>query len=55
MALVWYLQAIIQCPNLEKLEAKGCVGLEVLMLWSDKLTELDITDSKVWVCQTPVS
>jgi hypothetical protein len=40
-------QVIIQCPNLEKFDAKGCTSLEVLMLWSDKLTELDITDSKV--------
>lgn len=41
------MQAFIQCPQLEKLEAQGCVGLEVLMLWSDKLTELDVTESKV--------
>lgn len=41
------LQAFIQCPHLEKLEAQGCVGLEVVMLWSDKLAELDLTDSKV--------
>ena len=41
------LQALIQCPHLEKLETGGCVGLEIVMLWSDKLTELDLTDSKV--------
>lgn len=41
------LQAFIQCPHLEKLESQGCVGLEVIMLWSDKLVELDLTDSKV--------
>ena len=41
------LQAFIQCPHLERLEAQGCVGLEVVLLWSDKLTELDMTDSKV--------
>ncbi|KAL3146241.1 Dynein regulatory complex subunit 6 [Trebouxia sp. C0010 RCD-2024] len=40
-------KAFIQCPQLEKLEAQGCVGLEVLMLWSDKLIELDVTESKV--------
>lgn len=42
-------QVIIQCPSLEKFDAKGCTSLEVLMLWSDKLTKLDITDSKVLV------
>lgn len=41
------MQVILQCPNLEKLEAGGCTGLETLLLWSDKLTELDITDAKV--------
>ena len=41
------IQAIVQCPNLEKLDVKGCVGLETLLLWSDKLTEIDLTDSKV--------
>ena len=41
------LQVIIQCPNLEKLDTQGCIGLQTLMLWTDKLTELDITDAKV--------
>ncbi len=41
------MQAIIQCPQLEKLDTRGCTGLDTLMLWTDKLTELDITDSKV--------
>lgn len=42
-----HVQAIIQCPNLEKLDVNGCAGLETLLLWSDKLTEIDLTDSKV--------
>ena len=40
-------QAIIQCPNLEKLDLKGCSELQTLLLWSDKIAELDATDSKV--------
>lgn len=40
-------QVIVQCPNLEKLEAAGCQSLQTLLLWSDKLSELDIIDSKV--------
>ena len=41
------LQVLIQCPNLERLEMADCTGLKEMLLWSDKLTELDATSSKV--------
>ena len=41
------LQVLIQCPNLERLEMADCTGLKEMLLWSDKLTALDATSSKV--------
>ena len=41
------LQVLIQCPNLERLEMAECTGLKEMLLWSDKLTGLDATSSKV--------
>lgn len=37
------LQVLLQCPKLQTLSITGCSRLEVLMLWSDELTELDLT------------
>ncbi len=56
------LQVLIQCPNLERLEMADCTGLKEMLLWSDKLTELDATSSKVswgimicpWRAQQPL-
>ena len=39
-------QALIHCPNLEKLDMRDCPSLRELLLWSDKLSELDLTSSK---------
>ncbi len=44
---IYSLQVLLQCPNLERLDISGCTHLQSLMVWSDKLTELDLLDSKV--------
>lgn len=36
-------QVILQCPRLQTLSITGCGRLEVLLLWSDELTELDLS------------
>lgn len=36
-------QALIHCPRVNKLAVADCPQLETLMLWSDELTELDLT------------
>jgi hypothetical protein len=37
------LQVLLQCPKLQSLAITGCSQLESLMLWSDEITELDLT------------
>lgn len=37
------MQALIHCPRLNKLSLTDCPQLECLMLWSDELTELDLS------------
>lgn len=44
------LQVLLQCPKLQTLSITGCSRLEVLMLWSDELTELDLTGQ---ICKQP--
>jgi hypothetical protein len=34
---------LLQCPKLQTLSITGCSRLEVLMLWSDELAELDLS------------
>jgi hypothetical protein len=42
-ALLLPLQVLLQCPKLQSLTITGCSQLESLMLWSDEITELDLT------------
>lgn len=37
------MQVLLQCPKLQCLSMTGCSQLESLMLWSDEITELDLT------------
>lgn len=43
LPLAAMLQALIHCPRLNKLSITDCPALETLMLWTDELTELDLT------------
>ena len=38
-------QAVIYCKRLDTLRMAGCGALGVLLLWSDRLTELSLPDS----------
>lgn len=38
-------QAVIYCKRLDTLRMGGCAALGVLLLWSDRLTELSLLDS----------
>ncbi len=38
-------QAVIYCKRLDTLRMGGCAALGVLLLWSDRLTELSLPDS----------
>jgi hypothetical protein len=40
------LQVLLQCPKLQSLSITGCSQLESLMLWSDEITELDLTGDR---------
>lgn len=42
------LQALIHCPRLNKLSITDCPALETVMLWTDELTELDLTGGLRW-------
>lgn len=39
-------QALIHCPRLNKLSITDCGQLETIMLWTDELTELDLTGTR---------
>jgi hypothetical protein len=41
------VQVLLQCPRLQALSITGCSQLEVLMLWSEDITELDLTGGPV--------
>lgn len=38
---------LLQCPKLQSLAITGCSQLESLMLWSDEITELDLTGKQI--------
>ena len=40
-------KAVLQCPKLGTLQVKGCSGLASILLWSDALKEIDLSDSQV--------
>lgn len=51
------LQVLLQCPKLQTLLITGCSKLEVLMLWSEEITELDLTgqNSRPWLATDTAS
>jgi hypothetical protein len=38
-----HAQVLLQCPRLQALCITGCCRLETVMVWSEDLTELDLT------------
>jgi hypothetical protein len=37
------LQVLVHCPKLQRITMAGCAALDTFMVWSDEVTELDLT------------